>query len=196
MTNSGLIQGKSPTAQNAEPWQCLCSHPSSQQLPLGQQTSPSHQVLPFSEVGMAGNHLLELVRRSWAVLSWSWGGGRTGPAVPALSPAPNFQLFLLQPLCARCYKGIDKSFGFNNNQALHQKGLENSPAACHMSLGTQRQKEGPQLLGGMQICTSLFWFSALLVAETPRGFSRAQSTPCAQRNPKFRMSQWKFFVLS
>lgn len=95
MTNSGLIQGKSPTAQNAEPWQCLCSHPSSQQLPLGQQTSPSHQVLPFSEVGIAGNHLLELIRRSWAVLSWSWGGGRTGPAVPALSPAPNFQLFLL-----------------------------------------------------------------------------------------------------
>lgn len=145
---------------------------------------------------MAGNHLLELVRRSWAVLSWSWGGGRTGPAVPALSPAPNFQLFLFQPLSARCYKGINKSFGFNNNQALHQKGLENSPAACHMSLGTQRQKEGPQLLGGVQICTSLFWFSALLVAETPRGFSRAQSTPCAQRNPEFRMSQWKFFVLS
>lgn len=27
MTNSWLIQGKSPTAQNAEPWQSLCSQP-------------------------------------------------------------------------------------------------------------------------------------------------------------------------
>lgn len=56
----------------------------------------------LSEMGMGANHLLELGRRSW-------GGARTAPAVPALSPAPNFQLSLFQPLRAWSYKGINKS---------------------------------------------------------------------------------------
>lgn len=80
-----------------------------------------------------------------------------------------------------------------------QEDLENSPAvkapACHKSLDTQKQKEGTQFPRVMQTCMCLFHFSALLIAETLRGFSRAQNTLCMQRNPKFRASQWKFFCV-
>lgn len=96
---------------------------------------------------------------------------------------------------------MNKSFGFANNHLWWLKeGLENSLAvkapACHMSLDAQRQKEGAQFPRVMQICMNLFCFSALLIAETLTGFSRAQSTLYVQRNLKFRASQWKFFVFS
>lgn len=72
-----------------------------------------------------------------------------------------------------------------------QEGLENSPAvnAAHMSLHTQRDSI-PQSNADMHECI-LF-----LCPADCRGFSRAQTGLCVQRNPKFRASQWKFFVFS